>query len=154
MWPRLRAAWDLDHREHVQIVQPPRPANPIHATIADRFHLPADLLIRSHQTFAKHRPNPNSMLEDSKVLYDRHAARNRPPHLLPRRPPFMVSQPTPPVRGEPVLSLPKGRPAVFGGPSRTTTPFVPQPPAHRPPCMFQGPGNIQRLEPAPDVIRG
>ena len=54
--------------------EPPRPANPIHATIADRFHLPADLLIRSHQTFAKHRPNPNSMLEDSKVLYDRHAA--------------------------------------------------------------------------------
>ena len=37
-----------------------------------------DLLIRSYETFAKYRPNPNSMLrrmlEDSEVLYDRQAA--------------------------------------------------------------------------------
>ena len=40
--------------------------------------LPVDLLIRSYETFATYRPNPNSMLsrmlDDSEVLYDRRAA--------------------------------------------------------------------------------
>ena len=58
--------------------QPPRSGNPIHAAISERFVLPVDLLIRSFETFATYRPNPNSMLsrmlEDSEVLYDRHAA--------------------------------------------------------------------------------
>ena len=56
---------------------PPRRDNPIHRAIADHFHLPADLLIVSHETFPRHRPNPNSMLsrmlEHSEVLYNRHA---------------------------------------------------------------------------------
>ena len=58
--------------------QPPRSGNPIHAAISERFVLPVDLLIRSFETFATYRPNPNSMLsrmlEESEVLYDRHAA--------------------------------------------------------------------------------
>ena len=58
--------------------EPPRLGNPIRRAIAERFVLPVDLLIRSHETFATYRPNPNSMLsrmlEDSEVLYDRHAA--------------------------------------------------------------------------------
>ena len=59
-------------------VEPPHRGNPIRRAIAERFVLPVDLLIRSHETFATYRPNPNSMLsrmlEDSEVLYDRHAA--------------------------------------------------------------------------------
>ena len=59
-------------------VEPPRRGNPIHAAIADHFVFPVDLLIRSCEVFAKYRPTPNSMLsrmlEDSEVLYDRHAA--------------------------------------------------------------------------------
>ena len=51
--------------------------NPIYRAIADHFNLPADLLVRFHESFVKHRPNPNSMLsrmlEDSEVLYDRRA---------------------------------------------------------------------------------
>ena len=58
--------------------EPPRQGNPIHAAISERFMLPVDLLIRSYETFATYRPNPNSMLsrmlEDSEVLYDRRAA--------------------------------------------------------------------------------
>ncbi len=61
-----------------EVVEPPRRSNPIHRAIADHFELPADFLIRSHESFAKHRPNPNSMLrrmlEDSEVLYKRRAA--------------------------------------------------------------------------------
>ena len=60
---------------HVQVVEPPRRGNPIRRAIAERFVLPVDLLIRSHETFATYRPNPNSMLsrmlEDSDVPYDR-----------------------------------------------------------------------------------
>jgi hypothetical protein len=59
-------------------VEPPRRGNPSHAAIADQFILPVDLLIRSYETFAKYRPNLNSMLsrmlQDSEVLYDRQAA--------------------------------------------------------------------------------
>ena len=59
-------------------VQPPRRGNPIRRAIAEQFVLPVDLLIRSYETFATYRPNPNSMLsrmlEDSQVLYDRRAA--------------------------------------------------------------------------------
>ena len=59
-------------------VQPPRRGNPIRRAIAEQFVLPVDLLIRSYETFAAYRPNPNSMLsrtlEDSQVLYDRRAA--------------------------------------------------------------------------------
>ena len=58
-------------------VEPPRRGNPIRRAIAERFLLPVDLLIRSHETFTTYRPNPNSMLsrmlEDSEVLYDRRA---------------------------------------------------------------------------------
>ena len=58
--------------------EPPRQGNPIRRAIAERFLLPVDLLIRSYETFTTYRPNPNSMLsrmlEDSEVLYDRHAA--------------------------------------------------------------------------------
>ncbi len=58
--------------------EPPRQGNPIHAAISERFVLPVDLLIRSYETFATYRPNPNSMLsrmlEDSEILYDRQAA--------------------------------------------------------------------------------
>ena len=42
--------------------------------IAERFVLLVDLLICSYETFATYRPSPNSMLEDSEVLYDRRAA--------------------------------------------------------------------------------
>ena len=59
-------------------VKPPRRGNPIRRAIAERFVLPVDLLIRSYETFATYRPNPNSMLsrmlEDAEVLYDRRAA--------------------------------------------------------------------------------
>ncbi len=59
-------------------VDPPHRGNPIRRAIAERFVLPVDLLIRSYETFAAYRPNPNStlsrMLEDSVVLYDRQAA--------------------------------------------------------------------------------
>ena len=59
-------------------VKPPRRGNPIRRAIAERFLLPVDLLIRSHETFTTYRPNPNSMLsrrlKDSEVLYDRQAA--------------------------------------------------------------------------------
>ena len=58
--------------------QPPRGDNPIHAAVSERFVLPVDLLISSHETFTTYRPNPSSMLhrmlEDSEVLYDRRAA--------------------------------------------------------------------------------
>lgn len=61
-----------------QGVEPPRHGNPIHAAIADHFLLPVDVLIRSADVVAKYRRDPNSMisrmLEDSEVLYDRHAA--------------------------------------------------------------------------------
>ena len=63
---------DFSHSHH------PSRGTPSHRAIADQFALPADLLIRSHESFAKHRPNPNSMLsrllEDAEVLYDRRAA--------------------------------------------------------------------------------
>ena len=56
----------------------PNRGNPIHAAIADNFLLPVDVLIRSDDVIAKYRRDPNSMisrmLEDSEVLYDRHAA--------------------------------------------------------------------------------
>ncbi len=56
----------------------PSRGNPIHAAIADNFVLPVDVLIRSADVIAKYRQDPNSMisrmLEDSEVLYDRHAA--------------------------------------------------------------------------------
>ena len=59
-------------------VEPPRRGNPIHAAIADHFLLPVDVLIRPADVVAKYRQDPNSMisrmLEDSEVLYDRHAA--------------------------------------------------------------------------------
>ena len=58
--------------------EPARQGNPIRRAIAERFVLPVDLLIRSHEAFATYRPNPNSMLsrmlQDSEVLYDRRAA--------------------------------------------------------------------------------
>ncbi len=59
-------------------VEPPRRGNPIHAAIADNFLLPVDVLIRSADVIAHYRQDPKSMisrmLEDSEVLYDRHAA--------------------------------------------------------------------------------
>ena len=65
----------LDRGGHVQVVEPPRRGNSIRRAIAERFVLTVDLLIHSYETFAKHRPNPNSMLsrmlEDSDVPYDR-----------------------------------------------------------------------------------
>ena len=58
--------------------EPPRCGNRIRRAIAERFVLPVDLLIRSHEAFATYRPNPNSilsrMLEDAEVLYGRRAA--------------------------------------------------------------------------------
>ena len=55
----------------------PSRGNPIHAAIADNFVLPVDVLIRSADVVAKYRRDPNSMisrmLEDSEVLYHRHA---------------------------------------------------------------------------------
>ena len=69
---------DLTGRPAARRQEPPHRGNPIRRAIAERFVLPVDLLIRSHETFATYRPNPNSMLsrmlEDSEVLYDRHAA--------------------------------------------------------------------------------
>ena len=76
-WPTLRAAWDPGSWGHVQVVEPPHRGNPIYRAIADNFNLAADLLVRFHESFVKHRPNPNSMLsrmlKDSEVLYDRRA---------------------------------------------------------------------------------
>ena len=50
----------------------------IRLAIAESFLLPVDVLIRSADVVAKYRRDPNSMisrmLEDSEVLYDRHAA--------------------------------------------------------------------------------
>ena len=50
----------------------------IRLAIAEHFLLPVDVLIRSADVIAHYRQNPKSMisrmLEDSEVLYDRHAA--------------------------------------------------------------------------------
>ena len=50
----------------------------IRLAIADNFLLPVDVLIRSADVIAHYRQDPKSMisrmLEDSEVLYDRHAA--------------------------------------------------------------------------------
>ena len=50
----------------------------IRLAIAEHFVLPVDVLIRSADVITRYRQDPNSMisrmLEDSEVLYDRHAA--------------------------------------------------------------------------------
>jgi predicted nucleotidyltransferase len=46
----------------------------IRLAIAQNFVLPVDILIRSADVLATYRQDPNSMLEDSEVLYDRRAA--------------------------------------------------------------------------------
>ena len=66
--------------------EPPRQGNPIRRAIAERFVLPVDLLIRSHEAFAAYRPNPNSMLsrmlQDSEVLYYRRGLTHTPCRAL------------------------------------------------------------------------
>ena len=92
--------------------KPPHRGNPIRRAIADHFVLPVDLLIRSYETFAKYRPNPTSMLsrmlEDSEVLYDRHADRNRSlvPHRSATHP--RSRRPGPEFFEGPALSSPNG----------------------------------------------
>ena len=55
-----------------------REGHGIRLAIAESFLLPVDVLIRSADVIAKYRRDPNSMisrmLEDSEILYDRHAA--------------------------------------------------------------------------------
>ena len=62
------------------VSNPRRHGNAIWRAITYHFVVPVDLQIRSYETFAKYRPNPNPstmlrrMLQDSEVLYDRRAA--------------------------------------------------------------------------------
>ena len=54
------------------------PGNPIRRAIAERFVLPVDVLIRSPEVLAEQRNDPYSLmhqvLEEGKVLYERHVA--------------------------------------------------------------------------------